>query len=560
MKNQAINVTKIEADIVKYSKIIEKNPSNHPAYNLKGRALMQINRLEESLECYNEAIKLESGNKIYLAQRAKLYGLTGQVDKAFEDLKFISQLQQHDNEDDFSNLILSSTLQEVRKLDSVNKKITELRNDKHINPGLLDAIEDLSSVTGILTVKVGVHEERLSGHDDAIKELQAAQQQSMALMEKIQNANNEELSKMKTEIDSQRLNASFAEAKYKALESRVTDLEEFKEKFPEHFMKFTSKEKEFEDFLQNYDNNQSSALKNYMEGFISQCSVSYTAALVVKSGQFKLDISNTYVTLGSKLVSFIPFIGEKASSAIDFLYETIESTKISAKADNIVKYSPSAYSFEQYMKYVVINSLMNDEKANIIINRAEEEIKIWYQKVKAIYEKIELAVKDKIQENKALQYSTPQYNLGVKDANALLETFLLSGKVLELDKQQGLDAMTTSLLTVEILALQIDNTDSTRKEQDTENLKKVNEGDQKKGCCESIKNNCVVFSAKDMIYDNDLLNHPEILKSSVQAFGISRVLDMSSNLSSELISEAIEQNNAELLLAGCISLNYSDVI
>jgi hypothetical protein len=63
-----------------------------------------------------------------------------------------------------------------------------------------------------------------------------------------------------------------------------------------------------------------------------------------------------------------------------------------------------------------------------------------------------------------------------------------------------------------------------------------------------------------MIYDNDLLNHPEILKSSVQAFGISRVLDMSSNLSSELISEAIEQNNAELLLAGCISLNYSDVI
>jgi hypothetical protein len=35
---------------------------------------------------------------------------------------------------------------------------------------------------------------------------------------------------------------------------------------------------------------------------------------------------------------------------------------------------------------------------------------------------------------------------------------------------------------------------------------------------------------------------------------------MSSNLSSELISEAIEQNDAELLLAGCISLNYYDVI
>jgi len=62
----------------------------------------------------------------------------------------------------------------------------------------------------------------------------------------------------------------------------------------------------------------------------------------------------------------------------------------------------------------------------------------------------------------------------------------------------------------------------------------------------------------DIVYDNQLLNHPEILKSSVQEFGISKVLDMSSNLSSELISEAIEQNDAELLLAGCISLNYSD--
>jgi len=155
-----------------------------------------------------------------------------------------------------------------------------------------------------------------------------------------------------------------------------------------------------------------------------------------------------------------------------------------------------------------------------------------------------------------LQYSTPQYKLGVKDANELLESFLLSGKILELDNE-GLDAMTNSLLPVETLALQIDNTDSTRKEQDTENLKK---GDQDKGCCKAIKNNCVIFSVKDMIYDNQLLNHPDILRSSVQEFGISRVLDMSSNLSSELISEAIEQNDAELLLVGCISLNYSDAI
>jgi tetratricopeptide (TPR) repeat protein len=255
MKNQEVNIAKI----AKYDKIIKKNPSKHQAYDLKGRALMEINRLEESLECYNKAIKLESNNKIYLAQRAKLYGLTDQADKAFEDLKLISQLQQHSNEDAFNNLILFNTLQEVQKLDS-----------------------------------------------------------------------------------------------------------------------------------------------------------------------------------------------------------------------------------------------------------------------------------DKIQENKALKQSTPQYKLEVKDTNELLEKFLLGGKALELNNK-SLDDMTNILLPVKI-------------------------EDKKKGCCESIRNKCVIFSVKDMIYDNELLNHPEILRSSVKEFGISRVLDMSSNLSSELISEAIEQNDVELLLAGCISLNHSDVI
>ena len=74
------------------------------------------------------------------------------------------------------------------------------------------------------------------------------------------------------------------------------------------------------------------------------------------------------------------------------------------------------------------------------------------------------------------------------------------------------------------------------------------------------KNEQKLYCVTEVIYDNDLLNHPELLKLSVKEFGISRVLDMSNSLSSELISEAIGQNNAELLLAGCISLDCSDII
>jgi tetratricopeptide (TPR) repeat protein len=69
-----------------------------------------------------------------------------------------------------------------------------------------------------------------------------------------------------------------------------------------------------------------------------------------------------------------------------------------------------------------------------------------------------------------------------------------------------------------------------------------------------------LYCITEVVYENELLNHPELLKLSVKEFGMSRVLDMSNSLSSELISEAIQQNNAELLLAGCISLDCSDVI
>jgi tetratricopeptide (TPR) repeat protein len=74
------------------------------------------------------------------------------------------------------------------------------------------------------------------------------------------------------------------------------------------------------------------------------------------------------------------------------------------------------------------------------------------------------------------------------------------------------------------------------------------------------KNEQKLYCVTEVIYDNDLLNHPELLKLSVKEFGMSRVLDMSKNLSFELVSEAIEQNSAELLLAGCISLDCPDII
>ncbi len=65
---------------------------------------------------------------------------------------------------------------------------------------------------------------------------------------------------------------------------------------------------------------------------------------------------------------------------------------------------------------------------------------------------------------------------------------------------------------------------------------------------------CEIFVVKDIIYDNELLNHPDILKISIEKLGLSTVLDRSTYLSPDLVSQAISQHNDELLLAGLISL------
>ena len=66
---------------------------------------------------------------------------------------------------------------------------------------------------------------------------------------------------------------------------------------------------------------------------------------------------------------------------------------------------------------------------------------------------------------------------------------------------------------------------------------------------------CVVSMLNEIIYDNPLLNHPELLKESIGHFGMNRALNLSELLDNTLLSEAIDTNNEELILAGMMSLD-----
>lgn len=64
----------------------------------------------------------------------------------------------------------------------------------------------------------------------------------------------------------------------------------------------------------------------------------------------------------------------------------------------------------------------------------------------------------------------------------------------------------------------------------------------------------IVNSVTDIIYDNELLNHPNLLKESLKDFTLNQIINMSLNLDQRLVDEAVSNNDSSLVLAGLISL------
>ena len=63
-----------------------------------------------------------------------------------------------------------------------------------------------------------------------------------------------------------------------------------------------------------------------------------------------------------------------------------------------------------------------------------------------------------------------------------------------------------------------------------------------------------VQAVTDIIYDNELLNHPELLKESLKVLSLRKIIDMSLNLDQRLVDEAVNSNDSSLVLAGLVSL------
>ncbi len=72
-------------------------------------------------------------------------------------------------------------------------------------------------------------------------------------------------------------------------------------------------------------------------------------------------------------------------------------------------------------------------------------------------------------------------------------------------------------------------------------------------------NNSIVNYVTDIKYNNELLNYPKIIKDSLKKYSFSEVINLSTKLNPSLISDAINTDDGQLVLAGLISVDQDDV-
>ncbi|WP_341792955.1 leucine-rich repeat domain-containing protein [Rickettsia endosymbiont of Ceutorhynchus obstrictus] len=68
----------------------------------------------------------------------------------------------------------------------------------------------------------------------------------------------------------------------------------------------------------------------------------------------------------------------------------------------------------------------------------------------------------------------------------------------------------------------------------------------------------IIVNKVEVIYDKPLLNHPELLKTALSKFGIQEIAELNNKLSPNLVQEAINNNDDELILAGLVSLGNAE--
>jgi len=163
MKNKQVE---LENKIEFYNIRISSNPNDDNAYNLKGKAYIELAQqtndqkfYNNAIESFSKAIAINPDNRAYVCDRAKIYAQIGNSEKAIEDFRKVNKLPK--NEDVLENSYVHNILQDIAKLDNIKSTIQNLRKNNELPEEFLNAFDALTNVATTLCVTVADHATQL---------------------------------------------------------------------------------------------------------------------------------------------------------------------------------------------------------------------------------------------------------------------------------------------------------------------------------------------------------------------------------------------------------------
>jgi tetratricopeptide (TPR) repeat protein len=585
---------------------LKKNSQDHNSHYVKATNLFKLGTIVgerkyfyEALDSYTNAINIDKENALYLSDRSKVYVKLGETELAVRDFELINKLP-HEAVS-LVGMYIQNTLKDLSKLDTVKNKIEELTRSGKINAELAQALQEHAGVTAGLVVQVGANSERLESHNLKIEGLE----------EKINGliAGNLDMKKLLSNLRKE--NAQLKEqmqvntAKIQNIEGQIAKLctkEEF-EKATAEFSQtakkielFCGKIKVLEDHSQNQDiklmtidetlkrsncfikeniqrdleklKSESPVLFEYANNFYWTLSNYLLAYRAISSGlvdgvRDKNEFEKMWDKVGSKVVTAlgsVPVVGgligviEESLSALNNTYQQMKFDRKVAKINEVI----TGFLLEEDLSLAIASGAIE------IATRKKEYILKQYEleknKVPSGTKTIKGSIEEKVAafENKLEKLLTQvtkisklpdtiAYKMAVEEVVLFINYIATNDvKLVTNENKANLD---------KVIAEAFMNNIGADTKQAIAGTIKSNEQQNKK----ASEDNCIVALINEINYDNELLNHPDLLKKSLKDFTLNQILDMSLNLDQRLVEEAVNSNDSSLVLAGLVSLAEENI-
>ena len=543
---------------------IQDNQGNHLAYYTIATSLLQevgsgkYNNSEfvnvlfgEALANCVKAISIDSNNAKYIITKAKLLTLMGKEKDCLSDLAQAKELISI-SQDPLVQLYVNNTIDNIEKLESVKSTLAELKQ-RGENIELITAIEDLTDVTSNINLAVHDHKESIDQHTQQIIDI-----------------NNKTL-EVVSSVENQEQNINLLLNEIQELKSTVLK-QAAKQAETDYILEASQTYKKV--LLQEQFKVLSENDHAYAQSFASNLYSHLEIFNLAKMGLFDLSKETFTPEWAATIISAVPAIGNTLDAINTYankIYgqvDTITKEQKIKKINEILVQHFTINDLKLYTQEVAINMIKHPFIQNAINDHKDEEKDLSkLAQIKQDFNEFKDKANQQIEElkQKAVGIDALDIEFSRISSLSLEHVGIFVEMLCRLDEQDGISILPKDKdLEIFINQVVFPEIDDNIQEQDlsVQVLQEESKQDEIIDTSDSKKykthKKCEIFAVTDIKYDNPLLNNPEILSQSLGKYSISEILDLSMNISTALINNAIDANDSEVLLAGLMSVDHAN--